>query len=398
MHGKHRLLLVGIAAAGVTVISQHRAEAVYGKVTYSSCAGVNTSDVELAARWMRVATRSPVFASCLDAAMRTGGVGPTSSWGKYRKCWTSQGGVHQTGQRDPFYDSSIDIQVARLLDTARSANDLQINCPSTCTTDAQCGWPMSGEHCMPSGRCQSGTSSAVGLESAYAITTVEALTTQVAPIAWSTAGEAGALAHEAMHAHGYRHGSTDVESGPDDDAGSCGYDPDDPTFVSGNNTAPYLVGNCVEYVLEQSQAACGSSFDNSCPNGGLRMISGLGSTQCGACVADQHDPFTLTGYVCMAGRSPAGVDPKAGSTGFVYVSINNAPDCGGTPLEDGYLYSTGSTYTGTHWLAGALYSGAALDAIYRSLQRAAKGHQHVTLIGTNERPHFQVQSVTIGNM
>jgi hypothetical protein len=32
------------------------------------------------------------------------------------------------------------------------------------------------------------------------------------------------------------------------------------------------------------------------------------------------------------------------------------------------------------------------------LLRAAKGHQHVTLIGTNERPHFQVQSVTIGNM
>ena len=48
--------------------------------------------------------------------------------------------------------------------------------------------------------------------------------------------------------------------------------------------------------------------------------------------------------------------------------------------------------TGRH----AGHSGPALDAIYRSLQRAANGHQRVTLIGTNERPHFQVRSVTIG--
>jgi hypothetical protein len=73
---------------------------------------------------------------------------------------------------------------------------------------------------------------------------------------------------------------------------------------------------------------------------------------------------TPDSYVCMVGLQPQGVDSKA-------------------------------TYTGSHWSATTLYSEKALGALYRGLQRAARSGKSVRLIGTNERPHFQLQSITI---
>src|SRR4051812_21239211 len=55
---------------------------------------------------------------------------------------------------------------------------------------------------------------------------------------------------------------------------------------------------------------------------------------------------TTTGYVCSIGLTPSGVDPNGGSYGYIYVSINSQPQCGGSPLQDGYIYSLNASYTG----------------------------------------------------
>jgi hypothetical protein len=101
------------------------------------------------------------------------------------------------------------------------------------------------------------------------------------------------------------------------------------------------------------------------------------------------------GYVCMTTRVPHGGDPRGGHAGALYISINDAPRCADTAIEDGYVYSMGATYSGSHWSPATLYSDAALTGLYRSLQHAGAKGVKVRLSGTNERPHAQIHAVTI---
>src|SRR5205085_11951085 len=104
------------------------------------------------------------------------------------------------------------------------------------------------------------------------------------------------------------------------------------------------------------------------------------------------EPYARTGYVCQVGQAPAPADPAGGSAGYLYVSISEAPLCGGKQIEDGYIYSSGATYSGAHWSGTSVYSGPGLNALSRSLRKAAKGGKSVRLTGSKERPHSQVQS------
>jgi hypothetical protein len=175
--------------------------------------------------------------------------------------------------------------VARALSVTRSPNAIRIDCQARCTSANTSACETPSQKCLPSGYCQSGTHSSRQPASHYATTAPEELTTQVAPIQWGPAAEGAGVVHEIMHQHGYLHGSTDVAKGPDDLAGSCGYDPRDTTFTS-RSSIPYIVEDCIELVLNQSHDKCGGDkFETSCGNGGMKLVSAPDKSAC-TCVRD----------------------------------------------------------------------------------------------------------------
>jgi hypothetical protein len=223
--------------------------------------------------------------------MRRGRAGPFGKIGPYRPCAYSQGGKRVAGYLDPFYGSDIATQVSRVLAVTRSPNAIRVHCQATCTSAKTCG---AGHKCLPSGYCESGTFSNLQPASHYSTTAPEELTTQVAPIGWDPASEGSAVVHEVMHQHGYLHGSTDVATGPDDLPGSCGLNPNDKTFTS-RSSVPYIVEDCIELVLGQSQDKCGgAAFETGCGNGGLKLVRAPDAKDC-ACVRDPQSSGSVAG-------------------------------------------------------------------------------------------------------
>ncbi len=99
-------------------------------------------------------------------------------------------------------------------------------------------------------------------------------------------------------------------------------------------------------------------------------------------------------YVCQVNIQPHGVDPKSGNFGYVYVQLSTAPACGGTKYQ-GYLYSIGATQTGSDWKPTALYSEAALMALYQSLVEAAQSGKRAQMYVSTQAPHLQIYSTTL---
>lgn len=368
----------GLAAAILIAFAADRADAVYGQVVTQNCSdnGVQMQEV---ARWGRVASRSAAFATCLDAAMRSGGVlsyaNQNKPFGPYRPCRRRFAVAGDNSNQDPFYSADIDTQIAHALEAARSANDFSISCSPGSGTSAGGYYP----------------------DSYYSSTASEVVHTgDPIPYPTEALGESAAgLWHEAIHDHGYQHGYSDGVA-PFDDAATCGYPSQDPNYNSWKNALPYVVGSCMSEVLHRASTLCGSDFATACPNGGMSIVNDFNDphSQC-VCVDDHRDPYSANGYVCQLGRGPKGADPKGGGAGFLYTSINDAPNCAGNWVEDGYIYSTGASYSGPHWSSSSLYSEAALGALHRSLQKAARGSKSVRLSGTREGPHFQLQSVMV---
>jgi hypothetical protein len=295
----YSMLALAICVLDVALTSPVRA--VDGAVTLACPAP--SADLRRAIKWARTTTASDAFAICLDQAMRKGRPGPYGQIGPYRPCAYTVGGKLQAGYLDPFFKSDIGTQVGRALSVTRSPNAILINCPAECTS-ANTSACYAGQKCLPSGYCTSGTFSAGQPASHYATTAPEELTTQVAPIQWDPASEGSAVIHEIMHQHGYLHGSTDTPTGPDDLPGSCGYDPNDKTFTS-RSSIPYIVEDCIELVLGQSHDKCGGdSFETSCGNGGMKLVSSPDKNDC-TCVPDPQP----SGKV---GGAPA---PESGGNG-----------------------------------------------------------------------------------
>ncbi|MGZ3439492.1 MAG: hypothetical protein ACXVDD_08245 [Polyangia bacterium] len=354
------ILLVGGCVAGGGSIGEETSN-LYGSVTTASDCGSTAATLQDAARLGRIVARSNAFRECVDQVMRgpvdlSGYVAgtPTRSYGPYLQC---DGASTQRG-KDPFYGQSIDTQVAMLYAVTQSVNDVSILCDRT----------TSG------GDANIGTYSLSGPEEMHINVDASWTPTMIASTIW----------HEAMHQHGYLHGFTDG-----DDAGSCGYE-GQARYISGYSSAPYLVDHCIEYVTNRSQALCTAG----CSGGAMSVVDGFKSSTC-ECVQDHHDPFSDTGYVCSVTPTPAAMDPKSGSSGSLYVSINSAPSCQGDPLDDGYFYSTGASYGGSRWKAGWLYSQTGLASLYKTLTRAARIGAKVRLDGTHEAPHYQLYGATL---
>ncbi|MBL8626271.1 MAG: hypothetical protein JNK64_33455 [Myxococcales bacterium] len=220
----------------------------------------------------RTAIASTAFSQCLDQAMRTGITMAGASIGPYRKC-----------NGDPYYASDIATQVARALAATRSSNSLAFSCSDVQGANASAGlgtyelvgpermnlfnwffYAARNFYLLP--QCPLGGSAGDGT------------TCVVNP--WG----AGIITHESMHQHGYTHGANDQAGAKT----ACGYG-SDPTWHFQVNTAPYIIGTCVDMVLRQSELTCGPL--DTCPAGSVRILDGVGATSCHCEVDPGVDPM-----------------------------------------------------------------------------------------------------------
>ncbi|MBI3557843.1 MAG: hypothetical protein HY074_16400 [Deltaproteobacteria bacterium] len=131
---------------------------------------------------------------------------------------------------------------------------------------------------------------------------------------WPYSQAAEGVSHEAMHTHGYGHGNGDDNQANKEE---CGYEgKSDQQWHFQRNTAPYIVGDCMSYVLEHSATVCGVAATESCEDNGLRLVTTLDGNNC-ECVADTS----------MAGKKIEKFDGKNdGDAG-----VKDAPLPGGIP-------------------------------------------------------------------
>lgn len=213
----------------------------------------------------RIAASTPAFEECVDEVVRNGSFG----MGPYREC-----------NGDPYYGSPVSTQVDKVLDVARSTFDVKMWCSggggnaSTFLGDYGAdderfwwgGWldavhnQLDDPLCSANGNVQP---------------------CRFAPEPWPYSQASGISWHEVMHNHGYTHGANDQANAKI----NCGY----PTSTNAEfhfqrNTMPYIVGACLDKVVNLSGEHCGNM--ETCGQNELRVIDGFDETSC-SCV---HDP------------------------------------------------------------------------------------------------------------
>ena len=242
---------------------------VYGSLEFQGDCSPQARDlIRQAVEFGRIASHSKAFATCLkDAISPQGAHYATWSAGPYRAC-----------QGEPFATATPEIQLARILDIAQSANDLSMSCTGG---GGNASAAFAGYDHTDSERFSWG---------AWLVPTLAALASHGDDSArpaspWPYSEGAGILWHEVTHTHNYSHGGNDQT----DAAAACGY-ATDPTWNYQVNTLPYIVGNCIQYVLEKSATTCGPI--ESCGLGALNLVSdpnetsgGLHAPRC-SCVSD----------------------------------------------------------------------------------------------------------------
>lgn len=236
---------------------------VFGDAQYQSCSAAHIEFNEDIQRHGRIAAGSEAFAECIDAAFRTG----TDGFGPYRAC-----------DGEPFATSNIDTQISRAIDMARSPNDLSIRCSGgggNASTGQNDGWGHSNDEGFSWGGWFSSVFNQLSLPVCAPGQTSGC---RFAAYPWPYSQAAGITWHEAAHTHGYSHGANSQAPA----ITACGY-AGDPTWHFQVNTAPYIIGNCISQVLDDSGSACGNI--DSCPGDALRIVDEHGGSTC-SCVED----------------------------------------------------------------------------------------------------------------
>lgn len=99
------------------------------------------------------------------------------------------------------------------------------------------------------------------------------------PYPWPYSSASGTIWHEVTHTHGYTHGA----NGQANAKQACGY-ANSPTWNYQRNTMPYILGNCIKKVINQSANVCGVIDDCLLPNS-LRVVNHFNGQTC-SCVTD----------------------------------------------------------------------------------------------------------------
>lgn len=271
--------------------------AVMGGTSYSAtCPADVQAYVEDTMLHGRIALGSAAFAQCLEQGLRTSVTIGTVGVGPYTSC-----------DGDPDDGLSMDVQVPRVLAAARTPASLQFTCDPNGAGNANAqiasydhagaevmtlsGWFFNAARTfykLPP--CPLGDSSGDG--------------TSCVVNPWG----AGIIAHEVLHQRGYGHGDNNDNAAA---RTACGIPATTPWHFQ-FNTAPYIVGYCVDAVLRQSELTCGPL--DTCPAGSVKILDGLTATTCHCEVDPGVDP--------MAG-GPAAIMNGAGNLDVVVRSATN---------------------------------------------------------------------------
>jgi len=202
--------------------------------------------LERAMVWGRAAALTPAFAQCVDQAVRVGGVPAPYPRGPY---------VPSAG--DPLSGATKAEQAARVLQSARSLNDLKYNCFET------------GDFAGSAIVEEVGTRPEI---MTFGLAAVRSWLNPALVLPEQSVTET--VWHEAMHQHAYNH------------------DADRPGFSTENQSIPYIVDGCMQTVIAQSAALCGSMTQ--CGPDAVPIIDSLAATtgQC-SCAQDPRGDLAL---------------------------------------------------------------------------------------------------------
>ena len=237
---------------------------VFGDAQYQSCSADEIAFHEDILRHGRIVAGSDAFAECIDVAFRFG----TDGFGPYRAC----------NDGEPYANSSIATQVARAVDIARTPNDLSISCSGgsgNASTGQNDGWGHSQDEGFSWGGWFSSVHDQLDLP---VCGPSQSQGCRFAAYPWPYSQAAGTTWHEVAHTHGYSHGANTQAPA----IVACGY-AGDPSWHFQVNTAPYIIGNCISQVMEDSADACGNI--DSCPGDALQIVDSHGGATC-TCLED----------------------------------------------------------------------------------------------------------------
>lgn len=237
-----------------------------GDIEYDSgCTSDERVFLEEIMHYGRTASTTVAFEECVDEVMRTGAY----SMGPYRQC-----------NGDPYYGYTIDTQIQKVIEVARSKFDVKMWCSGgsgnastslgTYGNDAEYfwwgGWFASVHDQLDDPLC----SATGGVQPC-----------RYADEPWPYSQASGISWHEVMHRHGYTHGANDQANAKI----NCGYSgQSDSYFHFQVNTMPYIIGFCLDKVVGLSGANCGNM--EVCGQNELEFVDGFNATTC-SCV---HDP------------------------------------------------------------------------------------------------------------
>lgn len=233
----------------------------YGRASYGSdCSPAVVSVIREAHRWGRIASNSSAFAQCLNTAFSNSSLG----FGPYMQC-----------NGDPGFNSPLSTQINMALAATRTFTDVRQNCNQSTgnaraaigqylhSTPDEFGWNKDWIHKLTA----SMSSNCIDPANPNC---------RFAPHPWPYPDLSGIIWHEVAHTNQYQH---------EEGSFTCGHS-SNPNYHFQRNTAPYIIGNCMTLVLNQSANVCGDPLQG-CGGGGnaLNMVSGLGANSC-TCVSD----------------------------------------------------------------------------------------------------------------
>jgi len=178
----------------------------------------------------RIAASSKAFEQCVNEKVRS----------LYKKC-----------NNDPYYDATIEIQIQKVINAARSINNVHIKCTGGAgNASAKLGdYGKLSDEAFRWGGWFSSVYNQLGKRpcnlNSGEIPDEDNCRYDEYP--WPYTQGAGIIWHEAMHQQGYTHGANDQENA----LRACGYNEDDDWYFN-VNTMPYIIGNCIAEVLTQS--------------------------------------------------------------------------------------------------------------------------------------------------
>lgn len=279
---------------------------VFGDVTYGpTCTPELVDFHQDALRFGRIAASTPAFEQCIAEAYTVGL--PQFQFGPYQSC-----------AGEPFASAPLQQQIDAALQTARSANDLAVECSGgigNASTAQNSGFDHTLAESFSWSTWLAGRPAVLELPYCDGAPGPDCRT-----IPWPYDQAANIIWHEAAHTHGYSHGANDQANA----LVACGRT-STPYWHFQVNTAPYIIGGCIGAVLDQTGNACGDP--DTCDGDAILIVDEFGGDTC-SCVADPASGHLWTGAF--------GSDPSAGGWGATHPRLVARVDADAHPDVVGF--------------------------------------------------------------